>query len=166
MTDNVATIVNGQIHLSRITYNCDLRQGTGDVLPLGVIAEVTLGPVRALGLIARTELDDDEAVLIGNLWRDRLRKPFELLKVEFDWAWANAGAGEALGALSNRHTESLLIASPERTSLRKAFNSAQEILDFARRELRNQRDDEFELMLADLWGQLDSSPTEELAKAA
>ena len=82
------------------------------MLPLGVIAEVTLGPVRALGLIARTELDDDEAVLIGSLWRDRLRKPFELLKVEFDWAWTNAGAGEALGALSNRHSESLMIATP------------------------------------------------------
>lgn len=166
MTENVATIVDGQLHLSRITYNCDLRQGTGDVLPLGVIAEIALGPVRALGLIARTELDDDESQQIGSLWRGRLTRPFELLKVEFDWAWANAGAGKALGALANRHSESLLIGTPRSTPLRKAFNSGQEILDFARRELRNQRDDEFELMLAELWEQLDSSPTEELAKAA
>src|ERR1700730_3087089 len=51
---------------------------------LGVIAEMTLGPVRILGLIARTRLGENEAAKVGQMIRSRLAAPFDFLKEEFE----------------------------------------------------------------------------------
>lgn len=103
----------GRRSLSRISYYCDLQQESGRVIPLGVIAEVTLGPVRGLGLIARTKLLDEELQEIGVMVRERISNPFDLLKVEFQWAWSNTKPGLALPVFAKRHTDSLFFSSPK-----------------------------------------------------
>src|SRR5208283_3942506 len=57
---------------------------------------------RALGLIARTTLIEEESAAIGRLLRDKLSDPFSFLKPEFDWAFANTEPAEALAKLAQR----------------------------------------------------------------
>jgi hypothetical protein len=147
--DNVLAIMDGRLNLSRITYHSDLQRASGLQIPLGVMAEITVGSVHGLGLIARTELDRHELDSIGRLIKEKLRNPFEFLKSEFDWAWTDAPPGSALAALSNRHCESLFFAPPTTLMIRKAFKSDVDMCEFARRRLRDRRDDEFDLMLAE-----------------
>jgi hypothetical protein len=151
VTDNVVAIKDGRLNLSRIIYYSDLQRASGLQIPLGIIAEIVLGSVRGLGLIARTELDDHETQALGRLTRNSLRNPFDFLKGEFDWAWDATGRGEALVALSGRHSESLFFAPPTPTMIRRAFQSEADVPEFARRELRERRDAEFDLMLAELY---------------
>jgi len=162
VTNNVM-IKDGWLTLSRITYFSDLQRGVQ--FPLGVMAEIMIvGSVHGLGLISRTGLEETELASVGRLMTDALKSPFELLKSEFDWAWNNAPAGGALAALCNKNSESLFFASPTKALIRRAFRSEAEIADFARRQLREQRDSEFDLMLAEL---LHPSPySEEMAKLA
>jgi hypothetical protein len=150
VTDNVVAIKDGRLNLSRITYYSDLQRASGLQIPLGIIAEIVIGSVRGLGLIARTELDDAEVHAIGSLIRDSLRNPFDFLKTEFDWAWNATKPGAALVSLSSRHSESLFFAPPAATMIRRAFKSDGDVGEFARRMLRDQRDAEFDLMLAEL----------------
>jgi hypothetical protein len=151
VTDNVVAIIDGRLTLSRIIYDSDLQRASGLKIPLAVIAEIVVGSVRGLGLIARTELDDHETYALGRLARDSLRNPFDFLKNEFDWAWEFTKPGEALASLSVRHTESFFVAPPTSTMIRRAFKSDGDVPDFARRELRDRRDAEFDLMLAEIW---------------
>jgi len=102
----------GKLALSRISYYCDLQREAGKIIPLGVIAEITVGPLRGLGLIARTQLLDSETAEIGQLLRHKLFNPFDYLKVEFDWAWTNTQPAQALQMLANQHTDSLFFAPP------------------------------------------------------
>ena len=48
--------------------------------------------------------------------------------------------------------------------IRKAFKSDGAVSEYARRELRDQRDAEFDLMLAELWG--NAGPTGDMSKVA
>jgi hypothetical protein len=149
VSNNVATIKDGWLTLSRITYYSDLQRGIQ--FPLGVMAEIAIiGSVHGLGLIARTGLEPSELASVGRLVKDALSNPFEFLKSEFEWAWNTAPAGGALSALCSRHSESLFFAPPVKSLIRRAFKSEAEVADFARRQLREKRDDEFDLMLAEL----------------
>ncbi|MDE2163674.1 MAG: hypothetical protein KGJ53_10975 [Alphaproteobacteria bacterium] len=149
MTDKIMAIQNGRLSLSRITYHTDLQQASGLIIPLGVIAEMTLGTWRALGLIARTTLSIDEANALGRMIRERLTSPFEFLKQEFDWAFAETESGEALGALANRFSESLSFATPTSRVVKKVLPTGPSAADAILSELRKARDDEFYLMLAE-----------------
>ena len=103
----------GRRFLSRISYYCDLQRESGVVIPLGVMAEVTIGGVRGLGLIARTRVLDDELQAIGLMLRDKISNPFEFLRLEFEWAWANTESGRALSVFAQRHTDSLFFSPPK-----------------------------------------------------
>jgi hypothetical protein len=164
MTATVTRILDGGLALARVIYLCDLQRASGKQIPLGVIAEITVGSLRGLGLIGRTELHEDELDSVGNLMRDQLRAPFDFLKTQFDWAWANTAAGAALGTLATRHSESLLFTPPKRSLIRRAFTS-ESVSEFARRQLRDMRDQEYDLMLAEIWGSEDLS-SEDLSRLA
>jgi hypothetical protein len=114
VTNSTKAATLGRLCLSRISYHCDLQQDGGPVIPLGAIAEVTVGPLRGLGLIARTQLLADELENIGRLLRARITSPFEYLREEFDWAWTNVPAGGALVILASRNTDSMFF-SPTKT---------------------------------------------------
>src|SRR5258708_12539907 len=120
MADHIMTIQTGRLSLSRITYRTNLQQASGVVIPLGVIAEMTLGPWRALGLIARTQLLAEEIESIGRLIRPKLEMPFNFLLPEFDWA-ASDKSGEPLSKLPQRFSESLFFAPPPLQPIRTVF---------------------------------------------
>ncbi len=153
MTDNITAIYAGRLNLSRITYRCDLER-SGLVIPLGVMAEFVLsgrdGRTRVLGLIARTALDPNETDTLARMVREQLQSPFDYLKKEFDWAWLNAPAGQALGTLASRHQESLLFAAPVSREIKKPAESRKALQDPAKRDLCEARDQEFKLMIAEL----------------
>jgi hypothetical protein len=157
----------GRLSVSRITYHCDLQRTVGSIIPLGVIAELSVGPVRVLGLITRKTLDDKDLSPVGGMVRDKLAKPFEFLKPDFDWAWEKIEvekieAGRVLNLLAARYAESIFFTPPSEERVRTTA-------DFALAELRRRRDEEFYSMLADLMGQptiLASKDISELKLAA
>jgi hypothetical protein len=77
-----------RIRFSRVVYRCDVSRVEGRVIPLGVICDLSVGNLYALGLIARERLSDDEAAPIGVLVRERVRSPFTFLKHDFDMVWS------------------------------------------------------------------------------
>ena len=166
MTDNnVVGIHIARLSLSRITYNCDLQHSSELIIPLGAFAEITVGPIRSLGLIARTDLFPDEQMALGSLVRDKLSTPFDYLLEEFKWAWNSTKTGEALQKLSNKHSESLFISPPVIIEKRHAWpNVIEAICENARDEMRKQRDDHFLELLCDTWTTAKPVPQEDAAK--
>jgi hypothetical protein len=148
---DVVALHFGRLSLSRITYHCDLQRANGLIVPLGVIAELSIPPVRVLGLIARKTLSQDELASIARMVREKLVAPFEFLKPDFDWAWQKIEEekiepGRVLNLLASRYTDSIFFAPPTDERLRTTA-------DFALGELRRRRDEEFYAMIADLIGQ-------------
>ena len=164
MADKIVAIQVGRLSLSRVTYHTDLQQASGLVIPLGVIAEVTIGTWRALGLIARTALVPDEVAAVGRMLRDKLSEPFNFLKPEFDWAFADTEPGEALGKLAQRFSESLFFAPPTTIATRKVLPVGGAGAELVLSDLRKSRDEEFYLMLAEARGQPDPVPSEDTTK--
>ncbi len=154
MAKSIIAMPLGRLTLSRIAYHCDLQSANGSVIPLGTIAEMTLGPIRALGLIARTYLSEDEIARIGALVRHRLATPFDFLEEDFDWAWSNTEAGHALAALAEKHSASLCFSPPASKDIRPRKGLDLEsghAAEFADDNLRHHRDKEFFAMLAETW---------------
>ena len=164
MADNIRAIQTGRLSLSRVTYHTNLQQAAGLVIPLGVIAEMTIGTWRALGLIARTSLAEDEAGAIGRLLRDKLSDPFNFLKPEFDWAFSNTEPNEALEKLAQRFSKSLFFAPPAVTAARKVLPIGGAGAELVLTDLRKSRDEDFYLMLAESRGQPDPVPSEDTTK--
>ena len=149
LNENVAAVSVGRLSVSRISYHTDLQRVSGLVIPLGVVAELTIGHWRALGIIARSMLGTDEMNSIARKLRPVIKCPMEYLRPEFDWAFADTDWGQALAALSRRFTASLFFAPPTERLIRKPLPlgaSAAEPILF---ELRKARDDEFYLMVAE-----------------
>ncbi len=168
MTEKVLAMPAGRLAITRISYFCDLRRNSGLVIPLGVIAEITLGQVHVLGLIARTELRENEISAVGRSIRHKLEEPFDFLETEFDWAWENTAPGEALPTLVRRHTDSLFFAAPRIEEVRKAieFDADAAAEEFAKEELRRKRDEEFRALLIDTWHQREVVPNRDAAISA
>ncbi len=136
--------------MSRITHHTNLQHSSGLIIPLGVIAELTFGSWRALGLIARSPLSDDELSAIAGVLRDRLRDPFAFLAQQFDWALAETEAGEGLSGLSQRFTDSMFFAPPQGHKVRRVLPQGATMAGSSiLADLRKERDDEFYLMLAE-----------------
>jgi hypothetical protein len=150
MADNVEAIQIGRLDVSRITYHTNLQHSFGLIIPLGVIAELTVGSWRALGLISRSALSDEELRAIAGVLRDRLRDPFAFLAQQFDWALAETQAGEALSSLSQRFADSMFIAPPQGHQVRKVLPQSASVGSAILADLRRERDEEFYLMLAEM----------------
>lgn len=164
MADKIMAIQTGRLSLSRVVYHTNLQQAAGVIIPLGVIAEMTIGTWRALGLIARTSLAMDETDAIGRLLRDKLSDPYSFLKPEFDWAFSNTEPDEALGKLAQRFSESLFFAPPVVTSTKKVLPTGGAGAELVLSDLRKSRDEEFYLMLAESRGKPDPVPSEDTTK--
>lgn len=169
MTDNIMALPTGRLSLSRIVYQCDLTRTSGSMIPLGVMAEMTVGPIRVLGLIARTVLMDAEAAQIGHLVRRSLSRPFDFLMNDFDWAWSNTAPGQALQGLASRHTESVLFVPPTMHDVPRTIALALNTPagpELAREELRKRRDDEFLALMLDTWPDQASPPSRDVSELA
>jgi hypothetical protein len=113
------------------------------------MSEITLGTVRGLGLIARTELERQELDSVGQLIRPRLENPFDFLKEEFHWALNETRPGTALSTLAARLTSSLFLEPPKLESFRKGFVALTEVPEHALQRLESGLRDEFFLLLAE-----------------
>jgi hypothetical protein len=165
MSENLEPQI-GTIKLSQIIYQSDLTQLSARVIPLGAIGELTIGPVRAMGMIARTSLAPQELELVANLLRIPLSAPFDLLKGEFDWAWKEQAAGEGVLALAAKHTESLQFSTPRFHSFPCLEMPAAAMAQFGLAELRRERDAEFLKLLLERWKSRDVPEQEELGRLA
>ncbi|MGP8165635.1 MAG: hypothetical protein ACLQAR_08945 [Steroidobacteraceae bacterium] len=123
MANTLSTIETPNLSLARIVYHTNLQRADSRPIALGVMAEITGGGCRGLGLIARTELLPGEMERVGRLIRDKLVAPFDYLKTEFEWAAGATRYGEALPALARRHTESLFFSPPTSKKWSKASRS-------------------------------------------
>jgi hypothetical protein len=166
VVDNVMAIQQGRLSLSRITYHTDLQRASGLIIPLGVVAEMAIGQWRALGLIARTKLNPDEAGAVGRLMRDSLSEPFKFLKSEFDWAFSSTAKGEALAALSCKFSQSLFFAPPSLTEMKKVLPTGPTAAEQILSDLRKFRDEEFYLMVAELENEPGPVPSEDSTRLA
>src|SRR5438094_7760588 len=102
----------GTLHVSTIEFYPELGKPAGFVLPLGVMAEISVPLLRGLGMICRTELEPDELRTIGYLGEKLISRPFDYLAEQFDDAWANAAPGGALEFLAAKHLYSLHFSVP------------------------------------------------------
>jgi hypothetical protein len=104
---------SGTLHVSMIEFYAELGKPDGRVIPLGVMAEISLPFLRGLGMIGRTELRRDEIELAGSLGGKLISRPFDYLSEQFDDAWANTASGKALHYLAARHLYSLHFSVPQ-----------------------------------------------------
>jgi hypothetical protein len=96
------------LRYSAITFHLDMTKRDASVIPIGVMAEIYLPTVYALGLIARTELDTEELAQVSELAKPLVTKPFEYLADQFEKAWKTVTPGEALNHLATQHAYSAL----------------------------------------------------------
>jgi hypothetical protein len=164
MADNAVAIQIGSLDVSRVTYHTNLQHASGLIIPLGVIAELTVGSWRALGLIARMTLSDNELCAVAGVVRDRLRSPFTFLATEFDWAIVETRAGEALSSLSQRFSDSIFFAPPQGRQIKRLLPLAATGANSILVDLRKERDEEFYLMLAEAAEVREPVPSEDRTK--
>lgn len=107
-------MTTGVFKQSDITFHCAPGKSNGPIIRLGVLAELAAGDCWALGLIARTELNDFEREVVGEMGRRMLANPYDYLVQEFDEAWEKAPQREALEFLMADHPHSLRFETPER----------------------------------------------------
>lgn len=102
-----AKFESAKIRLMEIGYDCDLSRG-GNLIPLGVIADLSLSDVYGLGLVARKTLSADESARIGRLIRNDFAAPFAYLRDSiFRPVFKAADPAKAFAALADEHTHSL-----------------------------------------------------------
>lgn len=105
------------LNISAIEFYPELGKPGGQVVPLGVMAEISVPSLRGLGMIARTELEQEELRVLGYLGEKLISRPFDYLAEQFDDAWANAAPGSALQYLAARHLYSLHFSVPQMLEL-------------------------------------------------
>jgi hypothetical protein len=102
-----ATFRPATLRLLEISYDCDLTRANGDVIPLGVLADLSIEGVYGLGLVARRTLGADEVEKIGSLVRADFAAPFTYLHGIFNAVFKSEKPLTSFAELVDRHTHSL-----------------------------------------------------------
>jgi hypothetical protein len=106
--------LRGTFRYSTVKFYVDMRRPDAHVIPIGVMAEISLPTVNALGLIARTELSAEEMRLVSELAKPLVSKPFEYLAKQCDEAWNTLAPGTVLNHIAEKHAYSALhLSAPE-----------------------------------------------------
>jgi hypothetical protein len=96
------------LRLLKISYDCDLTRQHSDVVPFGVLADLSADDIYGLGLIARKALSPDEEKKIGQLLRADLAAPFTyLLNNIYNLVFKSDEPLKTFEQLLDRHTHSL-----------------------------------------------------------
>jgi hypothetical protein len=90
-----------------ITYRCDLTRVDGAVIPLGILADLSVDDIYGLGLVARKSLSPSEEEMIGSLVRADFAAPFAYLHSIFEEVFKAENAPEVFAGLVDQHTHSL-----------------------------------------------------------
>ena len=92
----------------QISYQCDLTRTGGDVIPFGVLLDLSVQGSYGLGLVARRKLSPAETEKIGRLMRADLSAPFSYLLGVFNSVYEHEAPADAFTALADEHSHSLL----------------------------------------------------------
>jgi hypothetical protein len=104
----IPTFRPATLRLLKISYDCDLTHQHSDVVPLGVLADLSADDIYGLGLIARKALSPDEEKKIGQLVRADLAAPFTyLLNNIYNLVFKSDEPLKSFEQLLDRHTHSL-----------------------------------------------------------
>jgi hypothetical protein len=90
-----------------IRYDCDLTRQGGDVIPLGVLVDLSVVGMYTLGLVGRTTLSTSEVDRIGALVRADFASPFAYLHGIFNSVIRSEAPWDEFANLAERHTHSL-----------------------------------------------------------
>jgi hypothetical protein len=107
MTTITAAFRPATLRLLEITYDCDLTRSNGDVIPFGVLGDLSVDDVYGLGLVARKTLTPAEEGKIGGLARADFAAPFTYLLGIFNEVFRSEKPLAAFADLVDRHTHSL-----------------------------------------------------------
>lgn len=91
----------------KAVYIPDLDQPDDSPITLGFIGDLRMGSRYAIGLIARREIHDLDATLIGRLGRGLVGRPFEHLRPLYQSLWKATNPAMAFNALVERPQSSL-----------------------------------------------------------
>jgi hypothetical protein len=112
MVDAITRLPTGRLRLSRIVYFTDLQHTDSRELPIGVVAEVLLPSLHAIGTALRPGFSGAEMSMIGRMMRDSLAKPIDFLWPEILDAFKTSEPGRALDRFAARHSSSLAVLAP------------------------------------------------------
>jgi hypothetical protein len=108
-TERVMRFPTGQLRISRIVYFTDLIHSDTREISIGVVAEVTLPSLRAIGTALRPSLSEIEMGLMGSIAREILAEPMRGLWPSMEWAFGNSASGQALELLASRYASSISV---------------------------------------------------------
>lgn len=127
-----------------VYFYCDLARVEARVIPLGVSAEIVVGDLWGLGILARTCLREDEQRLLGEVGRELLHNPYEYLCSVVEEAWQDAHPGGALAYLTAKHCHSFHFEDPRSKSVPRRLLMS-DLWSFAgKKEIKNFVCDEME----------------------
>ena len=101
------------VRLLEICYDCDLTREGGDVIPLGVLVDLSVVGMYSLGLVARMALSTSETEKIGSLVRADFAAPFAYLHGIFNSVIRSEAPWNEFASMANRHMHSLRFQSLE-----------------------------------------------------
>ena len=114
MASAVTRFPTGRLRLSRIVVFSDLQHADSHEIHIGVVAEVVLPTLRAIGTAVRSELPPHEQKLLGPILRRHMEKPIEHLWPEILEVFKGSAPGQALESLAERHASSLSVLAPRK----------------------------------------------------
>jgi hypothetical protein len=107
MATIAATFRHATLRLLEVSYDCDLTRSGSEIIPLGVMADLSVEGVYGLGLVARKALSDVEQEKIGPLVRSDFAAPFTYLLGIFEKVYCSDAPLAAFEGLIDQHTHSL-----------------------------------------------------------
>jgi hypothetical protein len=108
MTTIRTLFTRGRVRVSRVVYIRDVSDPTDSGIPLGVMCDISAGDVYGLSLVARRNVPDDELISVGDFVREQISKPYDTLRLEYDWIWEQKDRRpQAFKEVMARHSASL-----------------------------------------------------------
>lgn len=108
----VSRFPTGRLRVSRIVYISDLQHSDSRELPVGVVGEVILSSMGAIGTALRPNFLKSELTLIGPMMREILESPIDTLWPEMLEVFEKGERGRALDSFAARHSTSLSVLAP------------------------------------------------------
>jgi hypothetical protein len=117
MTETKARRLQGKLRLSRIAYFTDLARSEVWMIPVGVVAEVTLPEAHGISTALRRSFSDFELGQMAPTVRGMLGSPMDHFWPVMQAALTDAPRGVALDTLLGQYTSALSILPPDTPEL-------------------------------------------------
>lgn len=127
MSDKVIRLPSGHFRIARVAYFSDLRRSDSPVIPIGVVAEVVMRGVRAIGAALRPSLTEAELKSMGPWMRESLANPMDFLWPKLREALDSTAPGDALEVFSSSYASSLSVLAPQPLDVPKQWLLAKDV---------------------------------------